>query len=83
MGLKVELCAQENPGFSGFSRFRVDHRLHFVAFSFGIFIGGQRTSREEVGKIRNRQHFFRTETRGDEERGLLENPKNPGFSWTL
>ena len=29
----------------------------------------------------NREYFFRTETRGDEERGLLENPKNPGFSW--
>ena len=31
--------------------------------------------------MRNRQYFFRTETRGDEERGLLENPENPGFSW--
>ena len=30
--------------------------------------------------MRNRQYDFRTETRGDEERGLLENPKNPGFS---
>ena len=31
--------------------------------------------------MRNRQHNFRTETRGDEERGILENPQNPGFSW--
>ena len=33
--------------------------------------------------MRNRQYFFRTETRGDEADGLLENPKNPGFSWPL
>ena len=33
--------------------------------------------------MRNRQYFFRTETRGDEERSLLENPENPGFSWAL
>ena len=29
---------------------------------------------------------FRTKTRGDEQRGLLENPENPenpGFSWAL
>ena len=33
--------------------------------------------------MRNRQYVLRTETRGDEERGLLEKPKNPGFSWPL
>ena len=35
----------------------------------------QRTSRDEVRKMRNRQYDFRTETRGDEERGLLIAPK--------
>ena len=42
----------------------------------------QRTSRGEVSEINNRQYDFRTETRGDEGHGLLENPENPGFSWT-
>ena len=32
----------------------------------------------KVRKMENRQYDFRTETRGDEERGLLENPENPG-----
>ena len=76
--------SQENPGFFGFSRFRGRPSSSFrCVFVRNFYRRIQRTSRDEVGKIRNRQYFFRTETRGDEERGLLEKPKNPGFSWTL
>jgi len=37
---RVNRIFQENPGFSGFSGFRVDHRLRLVAFTFEICIGG-------------------------------------------
>ena len=35
-----------------------------------------------LGARSTRRGKFRTETRGDEERGQLENPEIPGFSWT-
>ena len=78
---QFDFFVQENPGFSGF---RADHRLRFVAFSFEIFIGGfNATARHEgLAKFQNRQYDFRTEMRRDEAPGLLENPENPGFSWT-
>ena len=57
-------------------RFCDDHRLRLLAFSFEIFIGGfNGHGRDEVSKMKNRQYFFRTETRRDEDDGLLEIPK--------
>ena len=71
---------RKTQGFRGFRVFEADHRLRFVAFSFEIFIGGfNGHPGTKVRKMRNRQYFFRTETRGDEERGLLENPQTLGF----
>ena len=73
---------QENPGFSGFSGFRVDHRLRLFAFSIEIFIGGfNATSRDEGPQ--NEKSAIRFSNRNllrDEERGVLENPEKPcGF----
>ena len=76
----ANVCAQENLRvfwvFAISSRPSYSFRCVFVR-NFHRRI--QRTSRDEVSKMRNRQYFFRTETRGDEERGLLETQKNLGF----
>ena len=74
------VSAQENPGFSGFSRFRVDHRLHFVAFSFEIFIGGFNGHREtKLAKSEIANMIF--EQKREETKSVVcsKTPKTLGF----
>ena len=72
--------AQENPGFSGISRFRVDHRLHFVAFSFEIFLRGfNGHPGTKLAKWEIANTFF--EQKREETKSVVysKNPKTLGF----
>ena len=66
----------------GFRDFETDHRLHFVAFSFAIFIGGFNGHREtKLAKSEIANMIFEQKREETKSEVCSKTQKNPGFSW--